>query len=77
MDGMVVSGYIHMGKPEARIYRYLLDTYALDPGECVFFDDRDVNCTAGEAVGIRSLQILSEEQLIRILDLLLSEAEKA
>jgi len=77
MDGMVVSGYIHMGKPEARIYRYLLDTYALDPAECVFFDDRDVNCTAGEAVGIRSLQILSEEQLIRILDLLLSEAEKA
>lgn len=77
MDGIVVSSHIHMGKPEARIYRYLLDTYSLDPAECVFFDDRDVNCTAGEAMGIRSLQILSEEQLVRILDLLLAAAAGA
>lgn len=76
MDGMVVSNEIHMAKPEPRIYRYLLEKYALDPSRCVFFDDRDVNCSVAESLGITSLQIISEAQLIRILDMLIAEGHR-
>ena len=52
-DGLVISGEIHMVKPNADIYLYLLDKYGLDPAECMFVDDRLDNIEAGEAVGIK------------------------
>jgi HAD superfamily hydrolase (TIGR01509 family) len=52
-DGLVISGEVGMVKPNADIYRYLLDTYKLDPAECIFIDDRDDNIEAGEKLGIK------------------------
>lgn len=51
-DGLVISGEIGMVKPNENIYRYLLDTYKLDPAECIFVDDRLDNIEAGEKCGI-------------------------
>ena len=51
-DGLVFSGVVGLVKPEKEIFSYLLDTYSLDPAECIFIDDRAENITACEACGI-------------------------
>ena len=53
-DGLVFSGPLHLVKPDARIYRHLLDTYGLDPAECLFIDDSTKNTAGAEAVGIKT-----------------------
>ena len=51
-DGIVVSGRVRLVKPDAAIYRYLLDTYTLDPAETFFIDDRQENIEGAAALGI-------------------------
>ncbi len=63
MDGMVVSYQIHKKKPEPEIYEYLLGKYQLRPEECLFFDDRPVNCQGAENVGIAAMVVESGQQL--------------
>lgn len=53
IDHPVYSAKCGFVKPSAEIYRYLLDTYGLNPAECLFVDDRADNVAAAEAVGIR------------------------
>ena len=53
-DGLVFSGPLHMIKPDAKIFHYLLDTYGLKAEECLFIDDSIKNTTGAEAVGIHT-----------------------
>lgn len=53
-DGLVFSGPLHLVKPDARIFHHLLDTYGLDPAECLFIDDSTKNTAGAEAVGIKT-----------------------
>ncbi len=41
IDGIVISGYINMIKPEKEIFEYILNKYNLIPEECLFIDDDD------------------------------------
>ncbi|MCR4778849.1 MAG: HAD family phosphatase [Lachnospiraceae bacterium] len=68
MDGVVVSGAIHLTKPNKDIYEYLLNTYNLDPAETIFFDDRIDNIEGAKAAGIDGVVIESEEFLLGLLD---------
>ncbi len=70
LDGMVVSYEVHMMKPEPGIYEYLLKKYSLVPEECIFFDDRQENVEAARKMGIQSVQVTSEEMLVKELGLL-------
>lgn len=54
-DGMVVSCYEHVVKPDARIYRTLLDRYGLLARECLFVDDTFRNVLGARRVGMRGL----------------------
>lgn len=65
LDGIVVSGDERMVKPDARIYRCLLDRYGLDPAESVFIDDNETNVAAARAVGMEGLRFESAAQLER------------
>ena len=40
VDGMGVSGFVKMIKPEPEIYQYILNHYELNPEECIFLDDK-------------------------------------
>ena len=51
--GIVVSSDIKMIKPSPAIYEYILKTYDLNPEECLFIDDVEVNVKAAEAAGIK------------------------
>ena len=64
-DGIVVSCDVHLLKPNARIYRHLLDTYSLDPNECLFIDDRADNVRGAEQVGIKGLVFEGDYDAVR------------
>jgi HAD superfamily hydrolase (TIGR01509 family) len=47
-----VSCEIHLGKPDLKIYQYLLDHCNLDPAETIFIDDRIDNVEVAAKLGI-------------------------
>lgn len=53
-DGLVFSGPLRMVKPDARIFRYLLDRYGLTAEECLFIDDSPKNVASAAALGIKT-----------------------
>lgn len=55
-DGQVISGKIGLVKPDDAIYRYLLETYQLDPRETIIIDDQPENITAAENNGIHGIR---------------------
>ncbi|WP_425388673.1 HAD family hydrolase [Amycolatopsis jejuensis] len=48
------SGDLKVAKPDATIYQLLLKTLSAEPGDCLFFDDRESNVVAARAAGIRA-----------------------
>lgn len=62
-DGRIVSGEVNLAKPDPEIYKLLLDTYKLNPRECLFIDDRIENVTAARDLGIEAVQFISPRQL--------------
>ena len=53
IDHPVYSSRCGFVKPAAEIYRYICDTYGLEPYACLFVDDRAENIAAAEAMGMR------------------------
>ena len=54
-DGVVISAHAKYLKPEQGAYHYLLDTYKLDPADCLFFDDQQENIQGARLVGIEAI----------------------
>ena len=68
LDGGVVSYQAHVGKPDERIYKFLLEKYDLKAEECIFYDDKQENVEAALKLGIKSIVITSEKQLLEEMD---------
>jgi 2-haloacid dehalogenase len=51
-EGIVVSGEERLVKPDPRIYRCLLERYAVDPATALYIDDSVRNVEAAEALGM-------------------------
>ena len=71
-DGMVISGFEKINKPEPEIYKILLDRYSLIPEECIFMDDREINVEAAKKLRINAFVFKSYEDARAKLDTLLS-----
>ena len=69
-DGIVVSGEEGVIKPDAQIFRILLDRYAIDPHDAVFIDDNPANARAAASLGIHGIHFRSPELLRRELQAL-------
>lgn len=54
-DGGIVSADVKLSKPDERIYRLLLEKYALKPEESLYIDDIEENIIAAKKVGMNSL----------------------
>ena len=67
-DGKVISYREGVIKPDPEIYTIILQRYALDPKECVFFDDKKENVEAAIKLGIEGRIVTSQEQLLHDLD---------
>lgn len=63
LDGMLVSGDVHLLKPSADIFRALMEKYALEPSECVFVDDNADNVAGAEAFGIPAVRFTGAADL--------------
>ena len=74
VDGRVISFEVHHLKPHREIYEDLFEKYGLDPGECLFFDDRQENVDGGRKCGMEGRVVYSEEVLLGYLDRLLAPA---
>ena len=67
-DGIVVSGEEHLLKPDAAIYRCLLERYALRAEESLFIDDNRDNVAAARAIGMEAVRFENAEQLVQVLE---------
>lgn len=63
--GIVVSADIHVLKPELEIYRYFLDTYGVNPKECLFIDDLPQNVEGAMAAGMQAVRFNNNYQELR------------
>lgn len=61
--GAVVSSHLKIAKPDIRIYQYLLETYNLNPDECIFIDDSVANIKAAKELGIHGIVYTDIENL--------------
>ena len=64
-DGIVVSGEEHLLKPDAAIYKCLLERYALQAEESLFVDDNAYNVVGARNVGMKAIQFTSAVELER------------
>lgn len=62
-DGGIVSCKVNLLKPEKKIYETLLETYGLEPKECVFIDDTKKNVDTAEALGITGIWLEKQDKL--------------
>lgn len=56
MDGLFVSAFYGMMKPDPAIYRRMTEEFSLDPEECFFIDDVAANIEGAAKIGMRGVQ---------------------
>ena len=75
IDGMVVSGFVKLVKPEPEIYECLFQKYDLLPEECVFLDDRQINIDAAVRMGMKGILFTDYETVKKELTKLLEAGD--
>ena len=62
---VVDSAFVGMRKPDREIYELTLERLGdVDPTECLFVDDVDVNCETAQSLGMRAVHYLNADQAI-------------
>lgn len=59
----ISSCFVGLRKPESGIYKLAIEVTQFDPQECCFIDDRALNLECAQALGMRTIQMQSAEQL--------------
>ncbi|MFN2640268.1 MAG: HAD family hydrolase [Actinomycetota bacterium] len=67
-DASIISGEVGLRKPNADIYLLAASRVELDPSECVFVDDFQINVRGAEAVGMRGIHHHDTLETIRELE---------
>jgi 2-haloacid dehalogenase len=62
-DGIVISGEVRMLKPDAAIYRRLLDQHDLRAEDTLFIDDVEHNVEGARTVGMHAVRFTDAETL--------------
>jgi HAD superfamily hydrolase (TIGR01509 family) len=62
-DGGVISAEVNHSKPDHEIYRILIKKYNLDPPECLFIDDTEINVKTAESLGMKGYYTNGSEKL--------------
>ena len=53
-DGGVISGPLHIVKPDKEIYYHLFDKYHINPSDALYIDDNINNIKAGQELGLNT-----------------------
>lgn len=65
---IVVSGVEHVIKPEPEIYKILLARNKLDPKNCIYIDDNQINLPPAQNLGMAVIRFTSSKQLKKDLE---------
>ena len=63
-DHVIESSKLGIRKPDPRIYQLMCDTLEVDPAKCVYLDDLGINLKPARAMGMTTIKVLNEPQLL-------------
>jgi putative hydrolase of the HAD superfamily len=58
------SSKIGIRKPDPRIYALMCEALDVDPASCVYLDDLGINLKPARQMGMRTIKVESEAQLL-------------
>jgi putative hydrolase of the HAD superfamily len=67
-DHVIESAKIGLRKPDPRIYKMMVETLKVDPGNCVYLDDLGVNLKPAREMGMTTIKVTSGAQAIAELE---------
>lgn len=62
LDGSVLSSEEHLIKPDIKIYQRLCEKFSLNPEECVFTDDKEINIVGAKNAGMNAIKFSNTDQ---------------
>ena len=67
-DVVIESSKVGVRKPDPRIYELACEALAVDPQDVVFVDDLGINLKPARAIGMTTIKVTSEDQLLADLE---------
>ncbi len=68
-DHVIESSKAGVRKPDPRIYRMMCDAIGVEPRACVYLDDLGINLKPAREMGMMTIKVTSEDQLLADLSL--------
>jgi len=66
-DKLFVSSKIHLAKPDAKAYRYVVKNLKINPGQALMVDDRQENISAAKEIGMQGIVFKNTSQFKKAL----------
>jgi putative hydrolase of the HAD superfamily len=63
-DHVIESSKAGVRKPDSRIYAMMCEALSVDPKACVYLDDLGINLKPARAMGMATIKVTSEAQLL-------------
>jgi putative hydrolase of the HAD superfamily len=63
-DHVIESSKLGIRKPDPRIYELMCESLEVSPSSCVYLDDLGINLKPARAMGMTTIKVLSENQLL-------------
>ncbi|MFN4225616.1 MAG: HAD-IA family hydrolase [Hyphomonas sp.] len=67
-DHLIESSKLGIRKPDPRIYALMCDALDVDPRACVYLDDLGINLKPARDMGMATIKVTSEDQLLADLE---------
>ena len=64
-DHVIESSKLGIRKPDPRIYALMCEALDVDPAHCVYLDDLGINLKPARAMGMHTIKVLNEAQLLQ------------
>lgn len=75
-DQTYSSCYMGVSKPDPEFWKIIMTAENVHPKDCVFIDDKKLNCDAAAALGIHAIQFTSAAELAETLGVKLDDGTK-
>ena len=63
-DHVFESSKMGIRKPDPRIYELMCETLDVDPARCIYLDDLGINLKPARAMGMHTIKVTGEAQLL-------------